>query len=128
MPTHYHLLIEELVEKGRQDFVFLIENSYSHYFNLKYNRKGHLWQNRYRKPPVHTDNQFLHATRYIHINPVKSKLVLNPKDWLYSSYLSYVSKKKDSLLDDVTQYMDLTKDEYKTFVESYLKETLSDLL
>ncbi|MDD4202881.1 MAG: transposase [Candidatus Omnitrophica bacterium] len=122
MPTHYHLLVEELVEKGIEKFVHMVETSYAVFFNTKYKRKGHLWQNKYKKIPLTSNNQFLHTTRYLHINPVKSRLIINPKDWKHSSYLYYISKEKNPLLDDFTKYMSLSRSDYKEFVEKYLDD------
>ena len=74
MPTHFHLLLKELKEKGIASFINNLLNSYTRYFNVKYLRKGTLWEGPTKKVIAKTDNQFAHLTRYIHLNPVTAYL------------------------------------------------------
>jgi hypothetical protein len=50
-------------------------SGYSTYFNRKYERAGHLFQNRYKSSVVDTERYLLELIRYIHLNPVRSGLV-----------------------------------------------------
>ena len=127
MPTHIHFLLSELKENGISDFTHDTLSSYSHYFNTKYERKGPLWESRSKRAQIKTDEQLLHTTRYIHLNPTTAHLVKMPEDWLFSSYGEYIGlvpndKKictiKNSLLE-------INPDSYKKFVEEridYQKE------
>jgi len=65
---------------------------------------------------VETDEQLLHLTRYIHLNPVTAYLVNNPIDWKWSSYGEYISDDKNGIckFDDI---LDMKPDSYKKFVE-----------
>ena len=67
-----------------------ILNSYSRYFNTKQKRKGPLWEGRFENVLIKTDEQLLHLTRYIHLNPVTAYLVDQAKDWQASSYNEYL--------------------------------------
>ncbi|RKY45123.1 MAG: hypothetical protein DRP81_04740 [Candidatus Omnitrophota bacterium] len=126
MPTHIHLILTQLEEKGISVFMSNLLNSYTRYFNLKHNRKGPLWESRFKR--IHIDNNeiLLHLTRYIHLNPVTAYLVDNPIDWEYSSYREYLSC--ISLQDCICQFKDIIEIEpesYKKFVEdriSYQRE------
>jgi len=126
MPTHLHLALKQLEEKGISVFMSNILNSYSRYFNLKHHRKGPLWEGRFKKVLVETDSQLLHLTRYIHLNPVTANLVNRPEDWVYSSYKEYISNDRSSnAICNYDDILEMEPSEYKKFVEdriSYQKE------
>jgi len=118
MPTHLHLILKQLKDKGISTFMNNILNSYSRYFNTKHNRKGPLWESRFKNVLVRTNEQLLHLTRYIHLNPVTAYLVNKPQLWQASSYNEYLlnidSKNKICKYDDV---LDINPDSYRKFVE-----------
>ncbi len=64
--------------------------SYVMYFNQKYARTGHLFQDRFRSEPIDGDPHFLMALRYIHRNPVKAGICARPEDYSASSYREYI--------------------------------------
>jgi len=117
MPTHLHLILKQLREKGISQFMGLILNSFTRYFNSRYKRKGPLWEGRFKSVLVKDDAQFIHLTRYLHLNPTSSGLVENPEDWKYSSYKEYLglvdAKKK---ICNFSEYIDMRAEEYKEFV------------
>ncbi len=94
MPDHYHFLVKVINKDFFAKFIGNIENSYVRYFNLRINRKGPLWQSRFKNVLIGTNEQLLHATRYIHLNPTTQGLVNKPEEWEHSSYRSYISDKK----------------------------------
>jgi len=117
MPTHIHLILKQLQENGITSFISNSLNSYSHYFNLKHKRKGPLWQSEFKNVLVSSDEQFLHLTRYIHLNPVTARLVDNPNDWEFSSYKEYIGEVGDK--DQICQFNDLMEigpKEYENFI------------
>jgi len=99
MPDHYHLLVKITTENLLSKYLGNIENSFSRYFNIKSNRKGPLWQSRFRAIRIKNNEQLLHITRYIHLNPTTSNLVEKPEDWIYSSYRDYIRNSK--ILDEI---------------------------
>jgi len=118
MPTHIHLVLKQLKDGGISKFVNNILNSYSHYFNIKHNRKGHLWEGRFKHVLVNTDEQFLHLTRYIHLNPVTGYLVNKPEDWGFSSYGEYIGLvEKDKSICEFFDYLNMGFASYKSFVD-----------
>ena len=126
MPTHIHLVLRQLKDNGISKFMSNILNSYSRYFNLKHNRKGPLWEGRFKKIMVENDDQLLHLTRYIHLNPVTAYLVNRPEDWFASSYHEYImSVVQENRLCNCTYTLDTNPTSYKRFVEdniSYQRE------
>ena len=91
MSNHIHLLIK--IEKENLDVVLKrIAGSYVYWYNWKYKRSGHLFQDRFKSEPVENDSYFLTVLRYIHQNPVKGGLCRNIADYPHSSYSEYVNE------------------------------------
>ncbi|EKD57067.1 MAG: hypothetical protein ACD_58C00010G0013 [uncultured bacterium] len=124
MPTHYHLILKQLLKGGISKYINLIQNSYAKYFNIKHDRNGPLWQGYFKNVLVDTDEQLLHLTRYQHINPVSAGLVEDPIEWEYSSYKEYIGKKQTKICS-YNNLIDVRPKIYKRFVEnriSYQRE------
>ncbi len=116
MPTHIHLILKQLVTDGISLYMKNILNSYTRYFNIQHKRKGPLWEGRFKSVLVESDEQLLHLTRYIHLNPITVKLLNKPQDWKFSSYKEYLNQAGG---DTICQFNDLLKIEplsYSKFV------------
>ncbi len=90
MGNHLHLLMQEGEESLEQIFK-RIGVRYVYWYNIKYNRTGHLFQDRFKSEPVDDDNYFLTVLRYIHQNPVKAGICEDPLQYKWSSYRDYLS-------------------------------------
>lgn len=77
MPNHFHLLLKQVQEHGIPEFMRKMGVGYTNYFNLKYERQGHLFQGSFKAVLMENDAQFLHLSRYIHLNP----LDLHAPEW-----------------------------------------------
>lgn len=75
MPNHYHFLLRQQSDRGISTFISNFQNSFAKYFNLRNSRHGTLFQNSFKAKRVTTDEEFLHVSRYIHLNPVTSFLI-----------------------------------------------------
>jgi len=120
MPTHYHFLLEQIKDNGIVNFISKVTNSFTRYFNLKNQRKGQLFLNPFKAVLVRTDEQLIHTSRYINLNPFLSGIIDNIddlKNYKMSSFPSLIGKKKDTLVstDKILGYFD-SKEEYKDFV------------
>lgn len=134
MPTHIHLILQQLKERGISIYMNRTLNSYTRYFNAKHLRKGPLWTGRFKRVLVRTDEQLIHLTRYIHLNPVTAYLVSRPEAWQFSSYCEYLmeSPMKDNICE-FKHILEINPSEYKKFVDnqvSYQREigTIKDLI
>ena len=88
MPNHIHLLLH--VQKEPLELIVKrIGSRFVWWYNMKYERVGHLFQDRYRSEPVEDDVYFLTVLRYIMQNPVKAGLADAPGGWPWSSYVHY---------------------------------------
>ena len=134
MPTHIHLILKQLKEKGISIFMSNILNSCTRYFNIRHKRKGPLWEGRFKNVLVDSDEQLLHLTRYIHLNTVTAYLVEKPEDWQESSYREYLLESdNNNRICKYNNILDITPNSYRRFVEdqiSYQRELskIKDLL
>lgn len=85
MGNHLHLLLAEGKEPLEQIFK-RIGARYVFWYNWKYKRSGHLFQDRFKSEPVNDDAYFLAVLRYIYQNPVKAGLCKQAADYAWSSY------------------------------------------
>ncbi|MDO8536018.1 MAG: transposase [Candidatus Omnitrophota bacterium] len=118
MPTHFHLLLGQLKKGGISIFTNNLLNSYTRYFNTRYKRKGTLWEGKSKRIMLESDEQLLHLTRYIHLNPVTAYLVDSPEKWRWSSYCEYIEEVSGvNKICNYSSIMDVRPDGYKQFVE-----------
>jgi putative transposase len=125
--THYYAVV---LIKGVMDYA---END-------KYERVGHLFQDRYKSEPVESDAYLLSAVRYIHKNPVKAGIVKHEEEYKWSSFNEYIIKKSINIVDTefilnifncdmnkaVQEFVEFSKkDEEKSFIEIHIKKTVS---
>ena len=85
MGNHIHILIQEDTEPIEQ-VMKRISTRFVYWYNIKYQRIGHLFQDRFKSEPVEDDAYFITVIRYIHQNPLKAGLCKNIYDYKYSSY------------------------------------------
>lgn len=100
MPNHFHLLVRQNIKEGIHDFLSNIANGYAKYFNTKRQRVGPLYQGPFKAVFVETDEQLIHLSRYIHINPVVSGVIsLQDLDgYPWSSFPDYLGNVKTSFV------------------------------
>jgi REP element-mobilizing transposase RayT len=92
MGNHYHLLIETPdgnLSRGMRQ----LNGVYTQKVNRRYSRVGHLFQGRFKSILVDKGSYLLELARYVVLNPVRAKLVKDPKDWEWSSYRATVGVK-----------------------------------
>lgn len=119
MPNHMHFLLKQLADKGISKFMAKITNAFSHYFNIRHDRIGHLFQGNFGAVRIEDDEQFMHVSRYIHLNPVSAYLIefKDLPNYEYSSYPEYISNASGfTNTKEVLSYFK-NKDEYRKFVE-----------
>lgn len=119
MPTHIHLVLKQTKENGITKFMSQVLNSYARYFNTKHQRIGPLWSGRFKSVLVDRDEQLLHLSRYIHLNPTSARLADEPEDWPDSSYKEYISEKHGNQLCKFESIIDINNEEYKKFTKDH---------
>lgn len=89
MDNHIHLLLKEKDESISR-FIQRVSSSFVHWYNHKYDRIGHLFQDRFRSEIIETMPSFLRVLRYIHQNPVKAGITTNVFAYKWSSIHEYI--------------------------------------
>jgi len=129
MDNHYHLLLETPAGNLPQ-IMQHINGAYTTYFNVKRERSGHLFQGRYKAILVDMDTYTKELSRYIHLNPVRAKMVSVPEEYNWSSYSFYIGKKKapewlhrDFILGYFGGNVSASQKKYRKFVTAALNKT-----
>lgn len=119
MPNHVHFLLKQLEDNGISKFMAKIQNSFSHFFNVKQERVGHLFQGSFKAVKIESDEQLIHVSRYIHLNPVSSYITSFGKieDYEFSSYPEYIGKKIGFCNTELVLAHFKNPDDYKKFVK-----------
>ena len=124
MPNHVHLLLRtEFTDLER--IMKCIGSRYASWYNWKYERVGHLFQDRYLSETVENERYFLTAIRYIHRNPVKAMMVRKPEEYPYSSYPGYFTSQTLISSNVVRSYID--PDNFKSFHDEENEDECMDL-
>ncbi len=100
MPNHFHFLLKQQSDNGISRFMNNFSNSYTRYFNIKNKRIGPIFQGRFKSVRIESEQQLLHVSRYIHLNPYSSgiaKTIADLKDYPYSSLPEYLGNTKEDL-------------------------------
>lgn len=127
MPNHFHLLCYQIEKGAMTKLLRGICTSYTMYFNKKYDRVGHLFQERFKASMISNDAYLLHISRYIHLNPKNAK-------WEYTSLPYYLGKQKAEwiqpekileMFEDTNEYQEFL-DDLRGYRES-MKEIYNDL-
>ena len=115
MTNHVHLLVNDTSEQV-SSFMKKLGISYSAYFNHKYERTGHLFQDRYLSENVDNEKYLLTVFRYILKNPEKAGMC-SAKNYRWSSYHSY--GRTDSFIETGTlEELIGDKTEYERFIST----------
>lgn len=94
MPNHFHILAKQVQERGITTFLSKLTNSYTKYFNTKHKRVGPLFQGSFKAVRIEDDEQLIHISRYIHLNPLIDYIVKDLRTYSYSSYPGYIKDRK----------------------------------
>lgn len=115
MDNHIHLLLgTRTISLG--DIIKRIASSYAQFFNYRYKRVGHLFQDRYRSEVCKDAKYFYTLLTYIHSNPVKAGICQHPDQYHYSSYDDIVHPKKNSLLSFSPNIFDVNEQSIRDWV------------
>lgn len=94
MGNHVHLLLA--ADEATLKTIFQsLGSRFVYWYNAKYQRFGHLFQDRYFSKPIENDESFLCVMQYIHENPVRAGICSFATDYYWSSCRAYYGKKND---------------------------------
>lgn len=119
MPNHFHFLIRQNIDNGISKFISQFQNSYTRYFNTRHERVGPLFLNQFKAVRIESDEQLLHVSRYIHLNPYSSFIVKSIADLLtyqWSSAPEYISHNDGFCNKDLVLPFFEKKNSYRDFL------------
>lgn len=137
MPNHIHLLLRQIKDDGIKKFIVKVGSGYGRYFNLKYSRKGYVFQDRFLAVRIKTDEQLKIVFAYIHTNSVSliepkwkergirdiKKVMQFVQEYKWSSFSDYLGKPNFSSVTDRKFILEIFGSEMacERFVDDYVK-------
>lgn len=93
MPNHYHLLVES-VHGNLSRAMAYISSSFSARLNRRFRWEGSVFRGRFHNRVVSSPAHWHHLLAYIHLNPVRAKLVVKLTQTRWTSHASYTGKER----------------------------------
>ncbi|MFH0791854.1 MAG: transposase [bacterium] len=137
MPNHIHLLLRQIKDRGISLFMQKVGTGYASYFNTKNNRKGHLFQGKFKAVHIKDDSQLMTIFSYIHTNPLSlldsgwkengvsnlNKAMSFLEEYRWSSYIDCISRKNFPSVIDKDYLPNIFEDEndMKREVQDWIK-------
>lgn len=124
MTNHIHLLIE-VGEISLGVVMHDVARKYARDFNRRFDRKGHLFQERYKSILVSKEDYFIEVCRYIHLNPVRANMVTSASEYKWSSHNNYLRQNNFSwvttsrILSHFGEQEDLALKGYEAFMGNH---------
>lgn len=115
MTNHVHLIVYDKLN-GLSKVLQSLTISYSSYWNKKYERVGHLFQDRFLSKNIETEGYLKNLCRYIHQNPYKSGIA-TIEEYQWSSYQEYIKKSK---IVDTKQILELFGDNKQESIDNFI--------
>lgn len=134
MTNHFHL---ELTTKDEPIWKIMkpLMQNYAMWFNQKYGYEGHVFDSRYTSCLIEDERYFLEVSRYIHLNPVKARMVRGPLDYAYSSYKTYMAETENKDITSLVEkerilgaFRNNPREQYRMFVEGKISHAEQELL
>ena len=118
MDNHVHLVIEnkkEILSKIMKS----INTTYANYYNRKYRRIGHVFQDRFKSEEIEDERYLLAAVRYVHNNPIKANMVKSMNEYKWSSYREYIQGNKKCI--DIDYMLNIFSEDKKLALQKFIK-------
>lgn len=126
MGNHVHLLLQE----GEESISLVIQrmcSSFVYWYNMKYNRYGHLFQERYKSEVVESESYLITVLRYIHQNPIKAGIIDLIEGYKWSSYHEYMHDQSSIDTEFILELFGEQKKEARKKFEEYMRESNEDI-
>jgi REP element-mobilizing transposase RayT len=136
MSNHFHLIVET-PKANLSEFMRQFNISYTGYYNRRHRRIGHLYQGRFKAIVVDKDSYLLQLSRYVHLNPIRIKLKMQPPErertgeilqYRWSSLPGYIDgKRQDSWItyEAVLGYVGGSRQKYAEFVQDGIRQSFA---
>jgi putative transposase len=127
MPNHYHFLLFQKESGSISKVLQTTMNSYVQGMNAQFHLSGSLFEGKAKNKLIDSDQYAVQVVRYIHLNPVKAKLVNKPEKWKHSDYSRWIDNAENKIIDS-SEWVSLRNSyfgsgkNYQSFVEDYKDE------
>jgi len=118
MSNHIHLFLRTLLP-NISEVMYRVNIDYSHYFNKRHRKTGHLFESRFKSKLVQEDRYFLGLLRYVHMNPVKAGMAAEPEQYPWSSHRAYLGN-TDRVVTDPSEALRIFSDDPERARAAYL--------
>ena len=133
MTNHVHLVIDPGGDEQNLGLLMKrVAGRQTRYVNKMEKRSGTLWEGRYKSSPISTNDYLLACCRYVELNPVRARMVVQPEDYRWSSCSAKVGLIEQGILDYDPLYLELSKNEkerqqkYCDYVHGMITEEETD--
>lgn len=126
MHNHVHLILNITNEFTVDRFMRSVSQVFSRRYNIRKERKGHLWMAPYKSSVIDGDGYAFCCMRYLDRNPVRAKIVVDPKDWRWGGYNFYAYGKTNPVITPIPSFLELGNGKaerhkkYRKFIEQVL--------
>ncbi len=123
-PNRVDLLIQQKANESVSKLLQVLHTSYSMQYNVKYDKKGHLFEGRFRRKKIIDLEHLLEISSCIHLNPLIFGLTDQLKKYVWSSYPDYINLRKGTLCDKKAILLNLTPQKYQQITEQEIRQKL----
>ena len=113
MGNHAHFLLKSNDIKEISSVMHKTNGMYAKYYNFVNERVGYVFRDRFLSEPILNQRYFIQCIKYIHLNPVKAKIVLKCEEYKYSSFNYYLKHKSE-----IINKGNISEEEYKDICDS----------
>jgi len=126
MPNHFHILMESKEQPALSEFMRRLLTAYTVWFNRRYGRHGHLFQGRFKSLVVDKSDYLLALSRYIHLNPARSRRPKDPETFRGSSLFYYINGGEPDFLytSEILSWFQNNRSKYREYINEGLKEDI----
>ncbi|MDR3492194.1 MAG: transposase, partial [Gammaproteobacteria bacterium] len=128
MTNHVHFLVSPVKEENIGKMMQTLGRYYVRYFNYKYKRTGTLWEGRYKAALINSEQYLFTCMRYIELNPVRARIVLNPIEYSWSSYLCNAIGMINPLIKPHDDYQRLGLENYQALFNQVIEQKELDAI
>jgi putative transposase len=109
MINHIHLIAVPKHQHSLSQAMKHIHGEYAEYFNARYSKSGHLWQDRF-DAVVMDERHLWNGVRYVERNPVRAGIVKRAEDYPWSSAAAHCGLRTDRILSDDLPLLEVVPD------------------
>ncbi len=105
MPEHFHIIIAPSEKYSLSKIMNFIKGNFARKYNQIYKKTDHVWQRRYYETVLKDKKELINRINYIHNNPVRQKLVIDVKDYEFSSYRQYFGETREKMQIPIDKFV-----------------------